>query len=263
MLLIVLTSLLLTLLPAASSPAALESECVSPPDFKPQQVWGKLVLPDGPGPHPAVIILHGAGGWRDVYPRLARTLADSGFAALALDYYHDTGGAPTGSEEKLKKWPLWQNAVQAAVRFLHTQPSVAGQKIGLLGYSRGAFLAVSVAGSSPDIHAVVDYFGGGGGGTSPVEEEIKGMPPLLILHGEDDSIVPVSFAHRLHDLMIENDRFVEMHIYPGAGHTFNLTDLPTYDEKASSDAFSHTIQFLRERLIDLKGDNRSFQNGSQ
>jgi len=250
MLLIVLVSLLLSLLPATSSAGTRGSECVSPPDFEPQQVWGKLVFPDGPGPYPAVIILHGAGGWRDDYPALARTLADSGIAALALDYYHDAGGAPIGSGEKLNKWPLWQNAVRVAVRFLQTQPSVAGQKIGLLGYSRGAFLAVSVAGSSPDVHAVVDYYGGGGGGTSPVEEEVKGMPPLLILHGEDDSIVPVSFAHRLHDLMVENSRTVEMHIYPEAGHAFNLTGLPIYNEKASSDAFSHTIRFLREQLTD-------------
>jgi dienelactone hydrolase len=50
-----------------------------------------------------------------------------------------------------------------------------------VGYSRGAFLAVSVASSIPKVAAVVDFYGGGPAGSG--DEKDWRFPPLLILHG--------------------------------------------------------------------------------
>jgi len=117
-----------------------------------------------------------------------------------------------------------------------------------VGYSRGAFLAVSVASSVPAVRAVVDYFGGGGGGTESLEQEVEGFPPLLILHGDADSIVPIRFAYELRDAVIEAGGEVEWHVYPGADHAFNAPFAPTYSEAAAADAFARTFDFLRRRL---------------
>jgi carboxymethylenebutenolidase len=195
-----------------------------------------------------VIILPGAAGWRPLYGELARLLADSGFVTLALDYYAESGPAAIGSEDKLRKWPEWQATVRNAVAYLRALPSVSGRPVGLVGYSRGAFLAVSLASSMPGVAAVVDYFGGGGGGTEPLVQEVRHMPPLLILHGADDSVVPVSFAYELRDSVQAQDGEVELKLYPGVDHAFNLPSSPTYSEAAARDAFAKTVEFLRRRL---------------
>lgn len=115
------------------------------------------------------------------------------------------------------------------------------------GYSLGAFLAVSVASGLPGVRAVV-YFGGGGHGTQSLEDEVRNLPPLLILHGEADSIVPVSSAHRLRDAVVAQDGQVEMHIYPRAEHAFSAPWSPMYSEAESSDSLKRTIDFLARWL---------------
>jgi carboxymethylenebutenolidase len=233
----------------SSESGTLLPEILSPATLKPP-VRGILELPEGSGPHPAIVILHGSAGWRSEYSIFAKNLADSGFAALVLDYYNEVGGAPIRSAEKLKKWPHWQKSVRSAVRFLQANPFINGHKLGLLGFSRGAFLAVSVAASIPGLNAVVDFYGGGGGGVDDLEEEVKGLPPILILHGSDDKVVPVSFAYRLGDAARKAGGKVETHIYPDTGHAFNLPGYSTFNETSSSDAFSKTVKFLREQLVD-------------
>jgi carboxymethylenebutenolidase len=216
------------------------------PEVKPA-VWGVLEVPATPGPHPAVIILGGAVGWRPFYAEIARNFADSGFVALAIDYYAETG-RDTSRSDRLVKWPLWKATVRNAVEYLKTSSFVSGQPIGLVGYSRGAFITVSVASSLPEVKAVVDFFGGGGTAGDSLEKTARGFPSLLILHGEADSIVPVRFAYRLRDAVIAEGGEVEIHIYPDVGHVFNAPWAPTYREAEAFDSWKRTIRFLRKYL---------------
>ncbi len=211
-------------------------------------MWGVLEIPRDPGPHPAVIILHGSSGWRTLYPEMGRIFADSGFVSVALDYYAETGGAAVGSEEKLEKWEDWRRTVQRTTAYLASRPEVDGNRIGLIGFSRGAFLAVSVATSLPEVKAVVDFFGGGGGGTRALKEETAGFPPLLILHGERDSVVPVSFARQLRRAVLEGGGSVEMVIYPGQEHAFNFPGIASYSPDEAADALQKAMTFLRTHL---------------
>lgn len=224
----------------APRPQRLTGSGVSP------AVWGVLEVPQTPGPHEALILLPGSYGWRPDYARFARTFADSGFVTLAIDYYAETGRGSSHIEES-RNWPVWQATVRNAVAYLDTLPPVSGRDIGLVGYSRGAFLAVSVASSVPAVKAVVDFYGGGSD-EDPAEGDIPRFPPLLILHGEADTEVPVTLAHRLYDRMRAHGGEVEMHLYPGAGHVFNAPWAATYSAPYAADAWRRTIEFLRRRL---------------
>ena len=209
-------------------------------------VHGVLELPTTPGPHPAVVILHGSFGWRNDYGVVARHFADSGYVALAVDYYAETGSrVPKGEEGRI--WGAWGATVANAVAFLAAHPAVAGKPIALVGYSRGAFLSMSVAGTLPAVHAVVDYYGGGSDGDrfSPTPPP---FPPLLILHGDADKDVSVTLAHRLHDRVQAAGGEVEMHIYPGAGHGFNGPWAPGYQPAEAADAWRRTLDFLARRI---------------
>ena len=221
-------------------PHRLTGPGVSPP------VWGVLEVPQTPGPHEAVILLPGSYGWRPDYARFARAFADSGFVTLAIDYYAETGRGSSHTEDN-RNWPAWQATVRNAVAYLDTLPPVSGRHIGLVGYSRGAFLAVSVASSVPAVRAVVDFYGGGSD-ADPAEGEVPRFPPLLILHGEADTEVSVELAHRLYDRIQALGGEVEMHLYPGAQHVFNAPWAATYSAPDAADALRRTIEFLRRRL---------------
>lgn len=237
----------LLLLSLPGSGQAQESTTLTGPNEHPT-LRGALRIPGDPGPHPAVILLHGSSGWRPEYVDIADRFATAGFVALILDYYAETGTAAIGSEEKLEKWESWRRTVQAAGVFLQRLPSVLEDRIALVGYSRGAFLAVSVAASMPSVVAVVDFYGGGGGGSLTLEQEVEGLPPLLILHGETDSVVPASFAETLRSAAVRSGGQVDMHLFPGQEHAFNLPWSGTYSREADEDSFAVSLAFLRAHL---------------
>lgn len=209
-------------------------------------VFGYLEIPKSDGIHPAVIILYGAAGWRQDYISLAKTYSNAGFVSLVLDYFAVTGQGIT-EEDKRAMWPQWQEMIRSAVIFLKSHPSSKNQHIGIIGYSLGAFLAVSVASSISEVKAVVDFFGGGKPET--IENDVINFPPLLILHGKEDNIVPVSNAYLLRNAVIEKGGRVEMHIYQNEQHSFSGVWSPNYSESASSDSLHKTIDFLKRQLI--------------
>ena len=107
---------------------------------------------------------------------------------------------------------------------------------------------MSVASTVQGVGAVVDFFGGGSSKKEVLEAEVRQFPPLLILHGEADSIVPVDYAYRLRDAVTAQGREVEIHIYPGAEHAFNAPWSPWYSTPEATDSLTRMIDFLAERL---------------
>ncbi|HXZ11005.1 MAG TPA: acyl-CoA thioester hydrolase/BAAT C-terminal domain-containing protein [Candidatus Sulfotelmatobacter sp.] len=117
-------------------------------DLKVNGHAGKLFLPPGPGPHPAVVVLKGTGGGYDLDK--AAALSRHGIATLALAYL----GIPP--------LPNWLHRIpleyfEAALEWLGAQPEIDAQRIGVLGVSRGAELALLLAAAYPQIRAVVAY----------------------------------------------------------------------------------------------------------
>ena len=53
-----------------------------------QNMWAYMSLPDGPGPHPGVIVIPGGRGLGNFTPDFARRLAAAGYAAIAPNMYH-------------------------------------------------------------------------------------------------------------------------------------------------------------------------------
>jgi len=205
----------------------------------PWHLRGVLELPATAGPHPGVVLLPGAGGWAPRYQNVARALADSGFAALALDYYGVEGPATSGAE-LVTKSTLWRQHIGDAVRLLRSS-AAKGRPVALVGFSRGAFLAIMVANRTPGVAAVVDYFGGAQIDPDSLHAQMRAFPPVLILHGDSDRIVPVEEAYRLQHEVESRGGTAEMHIYPGGSHGFT-------DPAMMRDAFGRTVAFLRRRL---------------
>jgi len=225
----------------SQEPTRLSRPAISP------AVWGVLEQPHAPGTHPGVVILHGSRGWRPEYAQYAKALADSGFVALALSHFVETG-RDTVMRDPRQAWATWHAVVRNAVRYLSALPSTKGQKLGLVGFSHGAFLAISVASSLPEVRAVVDFYGGYNTAVRTRDEQLSSFPPLLILHGDADTLVSVDFARYLKDAIERRGGQVELHIYPGAHHAFNSKVYPTYSDSLAKDSFRLTVDFLARRL---------------
>jgi dienelactone hydrolase len=194
-------------------------------------------LPNGSGRYPAIIALHGSGGIREGWAEQpAKLIAGQGCAVFVVHYFERTGTIWADHDTTRTNFPNWMRTVGDAITFAALHTSVDPDRIGLLGFSLGAYLALSVASVEPRVKAVVEFFGG-------MPEELHGfthMPPVLILHGEEDRVVPVTEATRLQQLLERTGAPCEMKLYPGAGHGFNGYQL--------LDAGQRTIQFLQRHL---------------
>lgn len=223
-----------------SSPSRLTGTGVTP------AVWGVLRVPTSPGTHPGVILLPGSSGWHADYATFAKALADSGFVALAIDYYGETGRGNSRAGE-IRRWPVWQATIRNAITLLSNASTVAGKPIALIGYSRGAMLAISTGASRPTITAIVDFYGAGSD-DDPADSQIAHFPALLMFHGEADSNISVDVARRLYDRLHAHGADVELHVYPNTGHGFNTPWSPGYSSAAAADSWARTVAFLREKL---------------
>ncbi len=163
-----------------------------------------LWLPDGPGPHAGVVLVHG-GCWRaeygrDLEDRMAADLAARGLAVWNVEYRRlDCGG----------EWPAPLEDVVAAATAL--PPEIDPARIALAGHSAGGHLAllaanrVGVSGvlaQAPlcDLRLALELGACRGaverllerGAPSPIDE-----PPgveVLLVHGDADRHVSVELS---------------------------------------------------------------------
>ncbi len=98
--------------------------------------------------HPAVVVLYGCGGFGGLDRRLAEQLPRIGVATLYVDYFWPTpppsrrGWCGGGARSV---FDTWQKEVVAAASAAGRLPGVAPGRIGVVGWSLGAGLALVTA----------------------------------------------------------------------------------------------------------------------
>ena len=121
---------------------------------------GELTLPDGGGPHPAVVLISGSGDQdRDssvagfkVFAVLAEELAQVGIASLRFDDRGVGGSSGDGLEATIADRA---SDVEAAAELLRSRDDIEAGSIGLLGHSEGGMVAPYVANRSDIVAFVV------------------------------------------------------------------------------------------------------------
>jgi carboxymethylenebutenolidase len=192
-----------------------------------------------------VVVLHGANGLVPAHYHFARTLAKQGYVALVINYYAETGAVAREEVIRmLKQWSTWERTVQHSVQYLQASPDVQPDHIGIVGFSRGASLALSTAGITPAVKAVVAYYGGA---LPSLGGYVQNLPPVLLLHGDADSRAPVAYSQAVYEALVRHGKPVEMFMYPGVEHGFNVTGA-WYDPPADADAQKRTLMFLDKYL---------------
>lgn len=188
---------------------------------------------------PAVVALYGSGGGHAGMAEPAGMLASRGFAVFVLHYFDRTGTTFADKETIFRHFPVWVKTLWDAISEVERQPQVDPARIGLLGFSLGAYLSLSDAAIDKRVQAVVEFFGG-----LPKEMKLfmRRLCPVLILHGEADPTVPVEEAFHLQKMLEKKGIPYEMKIYPGAGHGFR--------GETWQDAGLRALAFLKKYLPD-------------
>ena len=109
---------------------------------------GTLFVPPGPGPHPGVLVLGGSEG--GLPTRNAAWLASHGYAAFALAYFRYEN-----LPAQLEGIPL--EYFGQALEWMKSRPEIAGEKLGVMGVSRGGELALQLGSMYPQIKTVVAF----------------------------------------------------------------------------------------------------------
>lgn len=211
-------------------------------------IRASLARPKGDKKLPGVIVIHENRGLQPHIEDVARRVALKGFLAIAPDALSPLGGTPKDENEarskigKLDREATVKNFV-AAVKYLKTHPQSTG-KVGCMGFCWGGGMTNQVAVNSPDLTAVVPFYG-----SQPAPEDVPKIKASVLAHygGLDKRINAgiEAFESALKKASID----YKIYMYEGANHAFfNDTNESRYNKEAAELAWKRTIEFFNEKL---------------
>jgi dienelactone hydrolase len=209
----------------------------------------QLYKPDGDGPFPVVIALHGCGGLsghsepvQARYREWAEQLLKAGNAVLLPDSY---GSREVGPQCRVKEGRVLARRerladIMAARKWLVEQPWTEQNRISLLGWANGAsalLWAVRPQSSSrnvePDFRSAVAFYpdcriSSGLGWSARV--------PTLILIGAKDDVSSPPACRQMVDGARGRSALTRIVVYPSAYHDFDRANFPLRATAETSDA---------------------------
>jgi dienelactone hydrolase len=212
-----------------------------------------IYRPQGSGPFPAVVVLSGCLGVRSKDGRWAERLREHGYVALVTDSF--TGRGLTTLEQRrdvCRGLALWGGTragdVRASLAYLRTVPDVDATRLGVIGFSHGAWAALdflAVAGDEDvrGLRAVVGFYPYCGVASRARWFGWRVDVPTLLLLAADDRMVSSDQCRGLAERAAADGQRVAFTVYPEVGHGF---DWRTSD--ASEDAARRVAAFFTEHL---------------
>ena len=207
---------------------------------------GCLALPDVPGPHPGVVVIHEAYGLNDNIRDITERFAAEGYAALAVDLFNDRSRvlclARLIGEAMIGREQFAVPHLRASADFLVAQPEVDGARIGVIGFCMGGGLAIAWGCRDRRLRAVAPFYAMN---PRPLSAARRLCPVVGSYPGRD---ITARGGRKL-DARLEMYGIVhDIKIYPGARHSFFNDQGPAHDPVASADAWERTLAFFAERV---------------
>lgn len=219
---------------------------------------GYLSRPQGNGPFPAVVVMHGCGGLGSrLRNDVAEGLVAQGYVALVVDSFTTrnikTTCQNTRSDGAFTRTDRVYDAY-GALDLLSSYPFVDAERVALMGFSAGGVSALEATKIEGDeqlmarkFKAAVAYYPT----CSPSESDAT--VPTLIMVGElDDWGPPAQCRQRLTHLSGKGPE-MQLDVYPGAYHDF---DVPT--AKAGTVYFGHRLEYSAAATAQSTKDVEAF-----
>ena len=215
-------------------------------------------LPDGSGPHPAVVIAFHVGGLDDFDRKMADQLAEAGFVAVVPDLFHRFSkevmdGPRLDRLGHLKDADIISD-MNAAVDFLSSNSAIDNDRIGVTGFCMGGRIAWLMAASNQIFKCTVPFYGGNimgnwGPGDTPFSMSNNINCPMLFHFGAEDGNPSVADRDTFNAELKRLGKNFEFHTYDGAGHAFmDHTNPDRYHEASAAAAWPRTIDFFNNHL---------------
>jgi carboxymethylenebutenolidase len=233
---------------ASLFPALLRTETVH---FKSgdETISGFLALPESPGRHPGIVVIHEWWGLNDWVKEETEKLAGQGYVALAVDLYRGKVATDPSVAHELMRGLPQDRAVrdmEAAFNYLAARPDVDPKKIGSIGWCMGGGLSLQLAVHEPRLAAcVVNY---GAPPTDPAAIAAIHAPILGNFGAKDQGITP-SDVRAFEKAMKADGKSIDVKIYDDAGHAFqNPNNKDGYRPEDTADAWSRIVAFYARTL---------------
>jgi dienelactone hydrolase len=212
--------------------------------------------PSGPGPFPAIVLLHHCAGIDGTLLAAARHFTDEGYVTIVPDSFGPRGTGSVCASQRVSALDRLPDAY-AAANYLRSLPDVRGDRIGVIGWSHGAGVVTVLVSRPPmgaPFRAAVAYY------PTCVNRPARVNVPTLVLSGEKDDwdfAAPcVAWGKAVHDPAL-----LDVVVYPGAWHAFDVPRGPhdveggrgsmhhlEYNEAADKDAHARTEAFFAQWL---------------
>lgn len=226
-------------------------------------IWGHLSVPEGDGPFPAILLMHGCVGVQPNHFRWAKILNDEGYVTLIADSYNPRSvinrcTMDAGPEQHIDR----SLDAMGALTYLRNRDDVDADRIGIIGWSHGATMTLETVsrrglahGRDPTFSIAMTFF-------PFCMPDRRFDLPVLILIGEADDWSPAS---RCRDLAGQNEAsgMITLVTYPRVFHAFDLMEVAEgfaaqgpnqmqywvkYDPQAHQDAILRVRAFLTEHM---------------
>lgn len=215
-----------------------------------RELLGYLAEPEGPGPHPAVLLLHEWWGLNEGITVLADALAAEGYVVFAPDAYRGrvTAQIPRALYLRLSTPEEQVKAdLDAALAHLLSLPTVDRARVAGMGFCFGGGHSLMLGLRHTENIALTVLYYGDVITDADLLEPLMDSRGVLGIFGEEDQQIFVEdvleFEAALDTLNIPN----EITIYPGVGHAFLNEE--NFDEPgAAGEAWQQTLDFLAQRL---------------
>ncbi len=209
---------------------------------------GYLVMPQGGGKVPAVILVPEWWGLNDQMRGEAQKFADNGYAALVVDLYRGKATTDAAEAHELMRGLPDDQAVtdlKEAVTHLSGQPDIDHENIGVIGFCMGGGYALKLAIADPRIAALAIYYG------KLVTDETelsKIKAPVLGIFGAEDRGISKESVLEFKQKLEKLGKRAEILLYIDAGHAFANPENPAYNETAAKAAWEKTLTFFKGNL---------------
>jgi dipeptidyl aminopeptidase/acylaminoacyl peptidase len=222
------------------------------------EAHGWYALPEGAGPHPVVLSIH--GGPFAQYTAAAfdevRSLTEAGYAVVWSN--------PRGSAGRGRAWgaavqgdfaePAAADVLAVLDAALDAEPRLDRSRVGVQGGSYGGYLTAMLAGAEsrfagaivergflvPESFAGTSDIGGWFGaeylGTEPEQvrrqspmERVAGVrAPVLVIHSEQDLRCPLEQAQQYYGALVRAGKDAELLVFPGEDHELSRSGRPRH-----------------------------------
>jgi len=224
-----------------------------------QRSWrGRLALPDGAGPHPAVLVLHDVLGFTEDLDRIALRFAEQGYVALAPDMLAGGSGpiciVKTIRSLAGRSGPAF-DVLEDAQAWLAARDDVEAGRTGVVGFCMGGGFALAHA-----VRADVSFVAAFYGEVAKDQSDLDGMAPCFAGYGKRDLLF-IRDGRRLQNHLQSLDVSHDVRVYDGVGHSYmnQLTGFlgaaarftpmrARYDETAAEDSWTAMLDFFAANM---------------